>query len=136
MITSGTTISWKQEIIQGVHSFKDTYKIALFGSEAQLGPTTTVYKPEMEVDGPGYIAGGQELKGFVTGTTKNGSYLTFNSPKWPESTITARGCLIYNASKGNRSVAVFDFGSEVRSINGPFSIDLPTVGENALIRLI
>ena len=52
------------------------------------------------------------------------------------STITARGALIYNSSKSNKSVAVLDFGADKTSTSGDFTIIMPTPdASNALIRI-
>jgi hypothetical protein len=61
--------------------------------------------------------------------------LTFSDPLFASSTITARGCLIYNSSKSNKAVAAFDFGADVVSTNGTFTVDLPVAGASALIRI-
>lgn len=115
--------SYKRDILEGVHSPTDVYKIALYKSSAILNQFTESYSPENEVSGVGYVKGGAELKGFKSGFD-SAAFVSFENPEWPGSTIDARGCLIYNASKGNRAVAVFDFGQNVTSINGLFSVDL------------
>lgn len=134
-ITTSLCNSYKREILEGVHQSTDTFKIALYTSSASLGASTTVYSSTNEVSGNGYSAGGATLTGLSTGLTGSTAYLTFNDVTFPNSTITARGCLIYNSTKSNKAVAVFDFGSEIVSINGSFTIDLPTVGASSLIRI-
>ena len=48
----------------------------------------------------------------------------------------ADGALIYNASKSNRAVAVFYFGTTVTSTNGDFTVVFPTPdASNAVIRI-
>jgi hypothetical protein len=134
-ITTAICNSYKQEILEGVHSNADTYKLALFTSAATLGATTTAYSTTNEVSGTGYTAGGATLTGLSTGLASGTAYLTFSDPSWASSTITARGCLIYNASKGNKAVAVFDFGADVTSTNGTFTVDLPAAGASSLVRI-
>lgn len=134
-ITSGICNSYKQEILEGVHSSSDTYKVALYTSSASLSAATTAYSSTNEVSGTGYTAGGATLSGLSTGLSTSTAYLTFSDPSWADSTITARGCLIYNSSKSNKAVAVFDFGSDVSSVNGTFTVDFPAAGASSLIRI-
>ncbi len=134
-ITTAICNSYKQEILEGVHASTDTYKIALYTSSATLGASTTAYSATNEVSGAGYDAGGKTLTGFVSGLSTGTAYITFDDPSWTSSTITARGCLIYNSSKSNKAVACFDFGSDVISVSGTFTIDLPAAGASALIRI-
>lgn len=134
-ITTAICNSYKQEILEGVHASTDTYKIALYTSSATLGASTTAYSATNEVSGAGYDAGGKTLTGFVSGLSTGTAYITFDDPSWTSSTITARGCLIYNSSKSNKAVACFDFGSDVISVSGTFTIDFPAAGASALIRI-
>lgn len=134
-ITTAITNSYKQEILEGVHASGDTYKVALYTDAATLSASTTVYSSTNEVVGTGYTAGGKTLSGFTTGLNSNVAYLTFTDPEWLGSTITARGCMIYNASKSNKAVAVFDFGANVISSNGSFTVDFPTTDGSSLISI-
>jgi hypothetical protein len=134
-ITSALCNSYKQEILEGVHASGDTYKIALYTSSASLSAATTAYSATNEASGTGYDAGGKVLSGLSTGLSGSTAYLTFSDPVWLDATITARGCLIYNSSKSNKAVAVFDFGSDIISVNGTFTVDLPAAGSSALIRV-
>lgn len=134
-ITSALCNSFKQEILEGVHASTDTYKIALFNSNSNLSASTTAYSTSGEVEGDGYSAGGVTLTGLSTGLSGSTAYLTFSDPSWANSTITARGCMIYNSSKSNKAVAVFDFGQNVSSVNGTFTVDFPGAGASSLIRV-
>ena len=134
-ITTAICNSYKQEILEGVHASTDTYKIALYTSSATLGAGTTAYSSSNEVTGTNYSAGGVTLTGYTSGLSSSTAYITFSDPSWADSTITARGCLIYNSSKTNKAVACFDFGSDVVSVSGTFTIDLPSAGASALIRI-
>jgi hypothetical protein len=134
-ITTAICNSYKQEILEGVHTSTDTYKIALYTDAATLGAATTTYSTTNEVVGTAYVAGGATLTGYVSGLSSNTAYITFSDPSWANSTITARGCLIYNSSKSNKAVAAFDFGANVVSVSGTFTIDLPAAGASALIRI-
>lgn len=134
-ITTAICNSYKQEVLEGVHSSADTYKIALFTDSATLNSTTTAYSSTNEVaDGGGYTTGGKDLTGFVSGLSSSTAYITFSDPQWTSATITARGCLVYNSSKQNRAVAVVDFGANISSTNGTFTVDFPAAGAAAFIR--
>jgi predicted amino acid dehydrogenase len=134
-ITTAICNSYKQEILEGVHASGDTYKIALFTDAATLGASTTAYAATNEVDGAGYAAGGIALTGFTAGLSGTTGYVTFADASWSNATITARGCLIYNSSKTNKAVAAFDFGGNITSTSGTFTVDVPSAGADALIRI-
>jgi hypothetical protein len=129
------TNSYKQDILSGTQASGDTYKIALYTSSATLDASTTAYSSSNEVVGTGYTAGGATLSGFATGLAGSTAYLTFTNPTWSTSTITARGCLIYNSSKSNKSVAAYDFGGDVTSTTGTFTVNFPAAGATGLIRI-
>lgn len=134
-ITTTMTNSYKQDILSGTQASADTYKIALYTSTATLDASTTAYSATNEAVGTGYTAGGATLSGFTTGLSGSTAYLTFTNPTWTTSTITARGCLIYNSSKSNKSVAAYDFGGDVTSTNGTFTVNFPAIGATGLIRI-
>ena len=134
-ITSALCTSYKKECMEGTHTSADTYKIALYTSSATLDASTTVYSASNEVSGTGYTPGGATLTGFATSIDGVKALLDFNDVSWPTSTITARGALIYNSSKGDKAVAVFDFGADITSAGGTFSLPTPAAtAATALIR--
>jgi hypothetical protein len=126
--------SYKVEIVSGVHRVDDEYRMALYGAEANLNSDTRAYTTEGEVAGQGYEAGGIRLTGAAVQLNGGAAILSFDPPEWSRATIAAGGCLIYNASKENRAVAVFGFGGNVVSRNGKFVVNMPT-GGNGLIRI-
>lgn len=134
-ITSAICNSYKKELFDGTHAAGDTYKIALYTDAATLGAATTAYASTNEVEGAGYTAGGKNLTGFASGLDGSTAYLTFTDAAFTSATITARGCLIYNSSKSNRAVAAFDFGANISSTSGTFTIDFPGTGASSLIRI-
>ncbi len=136
-ITQTIPTSFKSEALQGVHLSSDTYKIALFTSSATLDASTTVYSTMNEVVGAGYTAGGLTLSGYSVTTSGTTAILDWTTdPSWASATITARGALIYNATKSNKAVYVIDFGADKTSTSGTFTITLPTPdASNGLIRL-
>lgn len=135
-IQAGVCSSFHLEILAGVHTPQDVYRIALYSSAANIGPMTTAYTPEHEVKGQGYTPGGVTLTGFsITGTGRP-ARLDFSTVIIPNATLNARGGLVYNASKNNRAVVVVDFGMDVRSSNGSFLIKMPAVGDTtSLVRI-
>lgn len=129
------TTSFKQEVLLGVHDLvTDTIKIALFTAEADLTASTTVYSSSNEVTGLGYMAGGEVLTGATVLTSGTTAYVDFNNAVWPVANFTARGALIYNASKGNKSIAVLDFGAD-KTTTTSFTVQMPAnTATSALIR--
>ena len=148
-ITQAMSTSFKVELLDGIHNFgtgvirastaADTFKIALYTSAATLNASTTAYTTSGEVSsvGTNYTAGGNTLVVSVVptagGTT---AYLSFANTSWANATITARGAMIYNATQGNKAVAILDFGSDKTSTSGTFTINFPTAdASNAIIRI-
>lgn len=135
-ITQALCTSFKSEILQGIHTNTDTYKIALFTSSATLNASTTEYSSTDEITGTGYTAGGATLSNFNIVVDGSTAILDFDNPSWANASITARGALIYNSSKSNRAVAVLDFGADKTSTLGTFLIQFPTPDAiNGLIRI-
>jgi len=138
MFTAGLTDSFKEQLLLGVHNFAtDTFLVALYTSSAVLGPTTTVYTTSNEVTGAGYIAGGQLLQNVTVNLGLGTGYVSFTNPSWAGATFTTRGGLIYNSSKANKSVGVFNFGVDQTMLGQQFTIQFPTNDpETALIRVV
>ena len=138
MITAGLTTSFKREVLLGIHDLDtDVLKIALYTADANLGPDTTVYSATNEVSGTGYTAGGEVLLNVVVQQGNGTGYATFDDPSWPGANFTTRGALIYNYTKGNKSIGVFNFGTDQSMTNQVFTIQLPADNpETAVIRII
>jgi len=134
MIVQTQTTSFKAELYQAVHNLlTDTIKIALYTSAADLNEGTTVYSSDNEVVASGYTPGGNPLTGAALNTSGYTAYVNWANVSWTAS-LTARCALIYNASKGNKSVAVLDFGSDKTSVT-TFFITMPSnTATSALIR--
>ena len=142
-IAQTATTSFKVELPQGIHNFgptsPDTFKLALYTAAANLDATTAVYTTAGEVVGAGYTAGGNTLVIIVTPVAANNlagmptSFWSFANTTWSGATFTARGALIYNATEGNRSVAVLDFGADKTVSNTTFQIVCPTPDANSAI---
>ncbi len=80
----------------------------------------------------GYTAGGVTSVVTVTKDTANDKVtIQFGVVSWAASTITARGCVYYKsrggASSADELVAYNDFGSDVSSTGGTFSVAASTI---------
>ncbi len=126
-ITAAICNSFKTEILQGVHEAGDTYKIALYPSSATLSKSTATYSSTGEVaNGSGYTTGGATLSGFSVTLDTDTAILDWTvDPTWTTATITARGALIYNSTQDDKAVAVLDFGGDIASTAGTFTVTLP-----------
>lgn len=127
--------SFKKESWQAVHDLEtDTIKMALYTGAASLNADTTVYTVTGETSGSGYLAGGVTLTGASVQTSGTTAYVTFNSAVWNPASFTARGALIYNASKGNKAIAVLDFGADKTAVTS-FTVQMPVnSASTALLR--
>ena len=136
-ITTAMCTSFKKELLEAEHDFTaDTFKIALYTSSATLGASTTAYSTTNEVSGTGYTAGGASLTTVAPTSSGTTAFVDFNDPSFTSATITARGALIYNSSKSNKAVAVYDFGSDQSTTNGTFTITIPSANaSDAVVRI-
>lgn len=134
MIVQTQTTSFKSEVYQAVHNLlTNTIKIALYTASANLDEDTTVYTTLNEVVASGYTAGGEVMTGVTLNTSGYTVYVNFANVSW-STAVTARCALIYNASQGNKSIAVLDFGSDKTSTS-TFTITMPAnTATSALIR--
>ena len=134
MIVQTQTTSFKAELYQGTHNLlSDTLKMALYTSFASLNADTTVYTTTGEITGTGYTAGGNLVTGATVNTSGYTAYVSFNKVIWTNSSLMARCALLYNVSKGNKSICVIDFGSDKSQVN--FTITMPAnTSTSALIR--
>lgn len=128
------TTSFKVELYEGVHNLlTDNIYIALYTANADLNQAITTYTSSGEVIATGYTAGGQKLLSPTVNSSGYTAYVSFANPSW-SAAITARGALIYNASKGNKSIAVLDFGADKTSTQ-IFTVTFPTnTADSAIIR--
>ena len=140
-ISQALCTSFKKELMTATHNFTNssgnTFKLALFTSDASLGASTTAYSTSNEASGTNYTAGGAALTN-VTPTTSGTTALTdFSDLTFSNATVTANGALIYNDSaSGDPAVAVLAFGGDKTSTAGDFTIQFPTAdASNAIIRI-
>jgi|TARA_R100000084_G_C4631071_1_gene138382 hypothetical protein len=137
-ISSGIAVKFKEDSLKGLHDFTSAeFKIALYTSVASLSNGTSVYITSGQVaNGNGYATGGKVVT--VTSVTVDGTVgiVNFNNVSWTSATFTARGCLIYNATKSNKTVAVIDFGGDKTATNGTFTVQMPSSGAStSIVRL-
>lgn len=135
MIAQTWTASFLAELFAGTHVVaSDTIKLALYTEDASLGAATTAYTATNEATGSGYVAGGVVVANVVVTAGAAGPYIDFNDVVLTAA-VTARGALLYNASKANRSIAVLDFGANKTSTT-TFTVTLPgNTPTTALLRL-
>ena len=138
MIQQGLTNSFKQEMLQaGQNLITDTLYMALYTAFSDIGPLTTVYTTTNEVTGTGYSAGGVAVTGATISTdVQTGTvYVYFDNVCCPGANFVARGALIYNVTRSNKSVAVLDFGSDKTFSSVSNTVTMPVnSATTALIR--
>jgi VCBS repeat-containing protein len=148
-IAQAMCTSFKKELLEGVHNFKnsggDTFKLALYAegsggkssTTATLGATTTAFTTTGEVASSGtYATGGGSLTRVDPTTSSTTAFTDFADLSFTTATITAMGALIYNSSDSNKAVCVLDFTSNKTSTSGTFTIQFPTAdASNAIIRI-
>ena len=112
------------------------FKLALYTSSATLSAATTAYTTTDEVSSSGtnYTAGGLTLTiSQVPTSTGTTAWLDFDDLTFPSATLTANGALIYNATQGNKAVAVLAFGADKTSTAGNFTIQFPAAASTTAI---
>lgn len=148
-ITTAMCNSFKQELLGGVHDIDtDDIKVALIkGSHTgTYGASTTNYSDVTgntdEATGANYPAGGQSLSAPTDGSTSiinlsNGvAFLDFVDEVFQNVTVSADGAIIYNATQGNKAIAVFDFGGTITSTSGDFTLVFPDqTSTDAVVRI-
>ena len=142
-ITTAMCNSFKEELLGGVHDLDtDSLKIALIKDTptGTYDASTTNYSDVTgnsdEASGTNYTAGGQVLDGATITLSGSTAFVDFTDEVFTNLTISADGAIIYNASQGNKAIAVFDFGGTVTATSGDFTVVFPTAdSSNAVIRI-
>lgn len=111
----------------------DTFRVMLTTSAYTEDKDAHDFRDDVtnEVTGTGYTAGGNIATVTVTLDTANNRLdITLGGTTWSSSTITARKAVYYKARGGAASadelVAVNDFGSDVISSAGTFTLNAST----------
>ena len=140
-ITTALCTSFKQEILEAVHNFKNsggsTFTLALYTSSASLGAGTTAYTTSNEVSGTNYTAKGASLTRVDPSTSGTTALTDFADLTFSNATVTANGALIFNDSaSGDPAVCALDFGGDKTATSGDFTIQFPAnTATDAIIRL-
>ena len=131
-ITSAICNTYKVERQKALHDLTThTLKLALIkvSPTGTYGAGTTNYSDltgnSDEVTGAGYSAGGKTLTNVTVTLDGDTAVLDFDDPAWTGATFTTRGALLYNASAGNRAIAVWDFGATESVTAGTFTLIVP-----------
>ena len=143
--TSAICSSFKQELLQGKHNFAssggDTFKIALYDSDATLGASTTGYATTEEItntSGTAYTAGGATLTNQGVSLSSTTAFTDFADVTYSSASFTANAALIYNTTTGTgtgttNAVCAIAFGGDKTASNGTFKIEFPANDATAAI---
>jgi hypothetical protein len=113
----------------------DTFKVILTTSAYTENKDTHDKRDDEtnEVTGTGYTAGGASTTVTVAAvdTANDDVEITIGAASWATSTITARKAVVYKsrggASSADELVCVIDFGSDVVSTAGTFTLTASTI---------
>jgi hypothetical protein len=101
-----------------------------------LGAGTTVYVTTGQATGTNYSAGGNALTNVTPALSGTTAVCDFADLTFGTATVTARGCLLYNATNGNKALCAIDFGGDKTSTAGDFTVVFPSAtATGAIIRL-
>jgi hypothetical protein len=152
--TQSMTTSFLEEVLTATHNFgtapvrasgaADTFKAALYLASATVNAASTAYTVSGEVSGTGYTAGGVAVTNATAPDSTNTS-ATAGVAYWtPSASIVYTGVtlpvafdamMMYNSTQGDKSVAVFTFGSQTITA-GNFTLTMPAnTTSTALLRL-
>lgn len=120
----------RDNIVGNIDYDTDTFKVMLTTSAYTENKDTQTKRSDVtnEVTGTGYTAGGASTTVSVAAvdTANDDVEITIGAASWAASTITARKAVIYKsrggASSADELVAVIDFGSDVISSSGTFTL--------------
>lgn len=120
--------------VRGLIDFDtDTFKVMLTTSTYAPNKDTHLDRADVtnEVSGTGYTAGGNTATVTVTKDDANDRIdISLGGTTWPASTITARYAAYYKSTgtaANDLLVAVIDFGSDVTSTAGTFTLTASTL---------
>ena len=127
--------SFWDDVIRGVVDVDAvTVKVMLVTSSYAENKDTDTKRSDVtnEVSGAGYTAGGVASAVTVTKDTANDRVdIALGQVSWPSSTITARKAVYYvsrgGAASADELIAVNDFGADVVSSGGTFTLNASTV---------
>lgn len=113
----------------------DTFKVMLTTSSYTEDKDAHDFRNDVtnEVSGTGYTAGGNTITVTVSAldTANDRQELIMGGTTWPSSTITARKAVYYKsrggASTADELIMVNDFGSDVSTTAGTFTLNSSTI---------
>lgn len=113
----------------------DTFYVMLVTSTYTPNKDTHTKRSDVtnEVSGTGYSAGGTASTVSVASvdTVNDRVVITFGAVSWSTATITARGAVYYKrrggASSADELICYDDFGSDITSTAGTFSLAATTI---------
>lgn len=112
----------------------DAFRVMLVTSAYTPNKDTHTKRSDVtnEVTGTGYTAGGPTVTVSVTKDTANDRIdVSLGSASWATATITARAGVYYKsrggASSADELVAYIDFGTDITSTAGTFSLSASTL---------
>ena len=123
-------LSLKEKIGQGeINWTTDTIKGMLVTDSYTVDTANHIYKSDVsgEASGTGYTAGGKAITNptVTKDYSNNWSEYDADDLQWPNSTIDARGLILYkDTGDANTSplIAYFDFGQTESSVDGIFTV--------------
>lgn len=101
-----------------INLLSDAIMCALMDSSYTPSLTDTTFDNTHEVSGYGYAAGGK----LLTGRSVTAGVFRASNVVWETATVSARWAVLYDASFNNRLVAAIDFGSDISSTVGTFTV--------------
>lgn len=129
--------SYLNDVWQGNVTTGATYKCALVTSTYTPNRATHTKFSDVtnEVTGTGYTAGGNTVvPTFTLDTTNHKMVVVFPQTSWSTATITARGAVCYRSTgtaSTSQLVLYNDFGADVTSTAGTFTLNASTLNFNA-----
>jgi hypothetical protein len=125
----------RDNVVGNIDFDTDTFRVMLVTSAYTENKDTHTKRSDVtnEVTGAGYTAGGAITTVTVAAvdTANDQVVITFGAVSWASSTITARKAVIYKSRGGVASadelVGVVDFGTDVVSVAGTFSLTASTL---------
>ena len=119
-----------EKVVEGYYSGK-TVKAALIASTYTPDGDAHDFLDDVvahEASGTGYTAGGQTVTPTITiDTATNQVRVTFTSPSWTSSTVSARYLLLYfdlGTNAQDELITIIDNGSTVSSSNSTFTFTI------------
>lgn len=123
------------DALRGLIDFDtDTFKVMLVTATYTPNKDTHTKRSDVtnEVSGTGYTAGGETATVTVTKDTANDRIdVSLGAASWATATITARAAVYYKSRGGaataDELVAYIDFGGDITSTAGTFSLTASTL---------